>query len=63
MHNTPISRTGARIQSALILGPTVFPIIFAGLCGHFMKSLALYKSQTGLRMKVCIIYVYLCFLT
>ena len=52
INGQPRSNDGQRIINALILGPTVFPIIFAALCGHFMKSLALYKSQTGLRMRV-----------
>lgn len=42
-----------RVSATLQLGPTIFPIVFAALCGHFMKSLALYKCQSGLQMKVC----------
>lgn len=55
-HHHAVSRSRDRIQRALLLGPTVFPIVFAALCGHFMKLLALYKIQSGLRMKVSNIY-------
>lgn len=48
----PESPTGRNVQAALLLSPTIFPIVFTALVGNFMKVLALYRSQTGLEIRV-----------
>ncbi|KAL0932376.1 uncharacterized protein CTRU02_213329 [Colletotrichum truncatum] len=51
-HEKPESNTGDLIQDALLLSPTIFPIIFAAICGKTMKSIALYKSQDGMSLRL-----------
>ncbi|KAF6807275.1 hypothetical protein CPLU01_15817 [Colletotrichum plurivorum] len=46
----PESVVGDRIQDALLLSPTIFPIVFAAICGKTMKSIALYRSQDGMSL-------------
>ncbi|KAH0425215.1 hypothetical protein CcaCcLH18_11108 [Colletotrichum camelliae] len=42
---------GDRVRDALLLSPTIFPIVFAAICGKAMKSIALYKSQSGMSLR------------
>ncbi|KAF6814340.1 hypothetical protein CPLU01_14422 [Colletotrichum plurivorum] len=51
-HHKPESAAGDKIQDALLLSPTIFPILFAAICGKGMKSIALYKSQTGISLRL-----------
>ncbi|KAF6808055.1 hypothetical protein CMUS01_13980, partial [Colletotrichum musicola] len=51
-HHKPESAFGDQIQDALFLLPTIFPIAFAARCGKGMKSIALYKSQTGMSLRL-----------
>ncbi|KAF6808832.1 hypothetical protein CSOJ01_07300 [Colletotrichum sojae] len=51
-HHKPESATGDRIQDAVLLSRTIFPIVFAAICGKGMKSIALYKSQTGMSLRL-----------
>lgn len=51
-HRKPQSVRGDRILDALLLSPTVFPIVFAAICGRAMKSIALYQSQKGASLRL-----------
>jgi ABC-type sugar transport system permease subunit len=42
-----VSRWGNNIVRATLLGPSVFPIVFAGLVGRFMRSIALWRAEHG----------------
>ncbi|KAH9903581.1 hypothetical protein F4778DRAFT_90881 [Xylariomycetidae sp. FL2044] len=52
LQGTPASQDGDHVQEALLLAPTLFPVVFAAVCGHMLKSLALYKSQQGLQLRL-----------
>jgi NADH:ubiquinone oxidoreductase subunit 4 (subunit M) len=57
------SEHGAMVESAMLLGPTVFPLAFAALGGRSMRNMALWKAERGSTIKVrlnsiaCFIYL------
>jgi hypothetical protein len=52
LDSQPLSPWGQRIVEATKLGPTVYPIIFAGLVGRLMKSMALWRAERGANLGV-----------
>ncbi|KAF2144246.1 uncharacterized protein K452DRAFT_223729, partial [Aplosporella prunicola CBS 121167] len=46
----PTSAFGAKVQQALLLAPTVFPIIFAALMGKFFRTYGLYRAERGVTL-------------
>ena len=42
-----ISDRGRKIQEAILLGPTLFPLAFTALAGRSLKKMALWRAQEG----------------
>ncbi|KAF2827174.1 hypothetical protein CC86DRAFT_369384 [Ophiobolus disseminans] len=42
-----LSDRGRKIQQAILLGPTLFPLAFAALAGRSLKKIALWRAQEG----------------
>lgn len=49
----PLSHWGDKVQRATLLGPTIFPIMFAALVGSTLKALARFRAENGARLEVC----------
>jgi hypothetical protein len=47
-----VSGWGNNIVRATRLGPSVFPIVFVGLVGRFMRSIALWRAEHGGKLDV-----------
>jgi hypothetical protein len=45
-----VSAYGSRLQEALLLSPTIFPILFAALMGRCFKYLGLYRAERGIQL-------------
>ncbi|KAI9794778.1 MAG: hypothetical protein M1816_002906 [Peltula sp. TS41687] len=45
-----MSRLGTNIERALLLSPTVFPVLFAMFMGRFFRTIAAYKAERGIRL-------------
>lgn len=43
----PVSDYGSRVQFAMGLGPTVFPIVFAAIAGKALRSIAQMRLEKG----------------
>ncbi|KAF2003835.1 hypothetical protein P154DRAFT_543619 [Amniculicola lignicola CBS 123094] len=41
---------GAKIEFAITLGPTVFPIVFAAICGRSLKMVARFAAEKGAKI-------------
>ncbi|KAH7406100.1 hypothetical protein DE146DRAFT_754085 [Phaeosphaeria sp. MPI-PUGE-AT-0046c] len=41
---------GSKVTSAIQLGPTIFPIMFAAICGRSMKMIARYLAEQGAKL-------------
>ena len=48
-----LSDLGDMVQRATLLGPTVFPIMFAALVGSTLKTFARFRAEHGARLGVC----------
>ena len=49
----PLSRWGETVQRATLLGPTIFPIMFAALVGSTLKTIARFRAEHGAKLGVC----------
>lgn len=49
----PLSHWGDKVQRATLLGPTIFPIMFAALVGSTLKTLARFRAENGAPLGVC----------
>lgn len=47
LNNKPQSHRGSYFIQASRLGPTIYPLVFAGIAGKFLRTIALYKAQKG----------------
>jgi hypothetical protein len=47
-----ISDRGRKIQEAILLSPTLFPLAFAALGGRSLKKIALWRAQEGTTLGV-----------
>jgi hypothetical protein len=47
-----ISDRGRKIQEAILLGPTLFPLAFTALVGQSLKKIALWRAQEGTTLGV-----------
>ncbi|KAF2142310.1 uncharacterized protein K452DRAFT_269877 [Aplosporella prunicola CBS 121167] len=41
------SSFGSKVQKALLVSPTIFPIVFAALMGKFFRTYGLYRAERG----------------
>ena len=48
----PVSNYGDGLREALLLSPTIFPIIFAANMGRCFKYLGLYRAERGIPLGV-----------
>ncbi|KAF2823973.1 hypothetical protein CC86DRAFT_62444 [Ophiobolus disseminans] len=48
----PLSEYGRTVQRAMTLGPTIYPLLFAALCGRCLRSLAVWYAETGTTIEV-----------
>lgn len=46
------SDRGHKIEEAILLGPTLFPLAFAALGGRSLKRIALWRAQEGTSLGV-----------
>ncbi|CAH0042951.1 unnamed protein product [Clonostachys rhizophaga] len=46
------SHAGKVVQQIITASPTLFPIIFAGIVGHFFRALGLYWAERGIKIGV-----------
>ncbi|KAI9740386.1 MAG: hypothetical protein M1834_004966 [Cirrosporium novae-zelandiae] len=44
------SNYGRKVERAILLAPTIFPIVFAALAGRFFKIAALWKAERGIEL-------------
>ncbi|KAH8726751.1 hypothetical protein GQ44DRAFT_771117 [Phaeosphaeriaceae sp. PMI808] len=42
-----IYKYGLQIQEACLIGPTIFPLAFAAVCGRSLKKIALWRAERG----------------
>jgi hypothetical protein len=47
-----LSDRGHKIQEAILLGPTLFPLAFAAVGGRSLKKVALWRAQEGTTLGV-----------
>ncbi|EUC41088.1 hypothetical protein COCMIDRAFT_107120, partial [Bipolaris oryzae ATCC 44560] len=47
-----ISDRGHKVQEAILLGPTLFPLAFTALAGRSLKKIALWRAQEGTTLGV-----------
>jgi hypothetical protein len=52
LDGTQVSQRGGKIQQAILLGPTIFPLGFAALGGRTLKKVALWRAQEGTTLGV-----------
>jgi hypothetical protein len=45
--NAPTSEGGRILQRVMLLGPTIFPLVFVALGGRSLRNIALWKAQRG----------------
>ncbi|KAI1558763.1 hypothetical protein PtrSN002B_000131 [Pyrenophora tritici-repentis] len=52
LHGKPTNGNafGKKVESAMNLGPTIFPIVFAAICGRSMKIIARYLVERGTKI-------------
>jgi hypothetical protein len=43
---------GKKVEFAMDLGPTMFPIAFAAICGRSMKRIARFRAERGAKISV-----------
>jgi hypothetical protein len=43
---------GKKVEFAMDLGPTMFPIAFAAICGRSMKMIARFRAERGAKISV-----------
>lgn len=47
-----ISPFGEKVERAIQISPTVFPVVFAALIGRFFRAAGLYKAERGSTLSV-----------
>ncbi|KAH7390505.1 hypothetical protein BKA66DRAFT_547961 [Pyrenochaeta sp. MPI-SDFR-AT-0127] len=48
----PISEYGKMVQSAMMLGPTIYPLLFAALGGRSLRGIAVWRVECGTTIEV-----------
>ncbi|KAF2625690.1 hypothetical protein BU25DRAFT_345329 [Macroventuria anomochaeta] len=47
LHHAPRSPSGDRVQSYILLAPTIFPIVYAAILGRTLRRVGLYMAEKG----------------
>ncbi|KAH8706100.1 hypothetical protein GQ44DRAFT_819031 [Phaeosphaeriaceae sp. PMI808] len=47
LNHSVLSEHGKTIQRLIILGPTLYPLVFAALCGRFLRTFAIWLAEGG----------------
>ncbi|KAH7087585.1 hypothetical protein FB567DRAFT_469954 [Paraphoma chrysanthemicola] len=47
LSNEPLSDHGKMIQRLIALGPTLYPLVYAAVCGRYLRSFAIWLAERG----------------
>jgi hypothetical protein len=47
-----LSSRGRKVQEATLIGPTLFPLVFAAIAGRSLKKIGLWRAQEGTTLGV-----------
>ena len=48
-----LSKAGSRVESAMNLGPTVYPLAFAAIGSRCLRNIAVHLAERGTNILVC----------
>jgi hypothetical protein len=52
LNDEPLSDHGKTIQRLMALGPTLYPLVYAAVCGRYLRSFAIWLVERGTTIEV-----------